>query len=69
MLILFALGSGLIWYGRRTTAAQLTDAERGMRTFRMWRSLFSGGPERALPVLGGIALQFAGLIILVSAFL
>ena len=71
MLMLIAVGTGLLFYGRRVTTQNLYP--KGRPEGERWplRQILASMPmwehDRVAIVIGGIALQFAGIIILIGS--
>jgi len=72
MLMLMAVGFGLLFYGRRVTTQNLYP--KGRPEGERWpvRQILASMPmweqDRVAIVIGGLALQFAGIIIVIGSF-
>jgi hypothetical protein len=72
MLMLMAVGFGLLFYGRRVTTQNLYP--KGRPEGERWpvRQILASMPmweqDRVAIVIGGLALQFAGIIIIIGSF-
>jgi hypothetical protein len=66
MLILVSVAIGLLWYGRRVRLRAMFPNGQRWPMMATLRSMPRWDQERVMYVLGGGALEFAGLVMLLS---
>jgi hypothetical protein len=66
MLILIAMGAGLFWYGRRVRLRAMFPGGQRWPMLQTLRSMPRWDQDRVMYSLGGGAIEFCGIVILLS---
>ncbi len=66
MLILLTMGAGLYWFGRRVRLRAMFPGGQRWPLLQTLRSMPRWDQDRVLYSLGGAAIEFSGIVVLLS---